>query len=47
MRMNNSQTHAIPHGGWFAPVGDRLPPSFALKRDLFALQVAATAFPYV
>ena len=38
MRMNNSQTHAIPHGDWFATVGNRLPPSFALKRDLLALR---------
>ena len=47
MRMNNSQTHAIPHGDRFATVGNRLLPSFALERDLLALQVGAIAFPYV
>jgi hypothetical protein len=38
MRMNNSRTHAIPRGDWFATVGNRLPPSFALKWDLLALR---------
>jgi hypothetical protein len=38
MRMNNSHTQAIPHGDWFATVDNRLPPSFALKRDLLALR---------
>jgi phosphoenolpyruvate carboxykinase (GTP) len=26
------------HGAWFATLGNRLPPSFALKRDLLALR---------
>jgi hypothetical protein len=47
MRMNNSQTHAIPHGDCFATMGNRLPPPFGLKRDQLALQVAATVFPNV
>ena len=38
MRMNDSQTHAIPYGDWFATLGNRLPPLFALKRDLLALR---------
>lgn len=38
MRMNNSRPGAIPHGDWFATLGNRLPPSFALKRDLLALR---------
>jgi hypothetical protein len=38
MRMNNSQTNAIPHGDWSATVDNRLPPSFALRRDLPALR---------
>lgn len=38
MRMNDSQARAIPHGDWFATLGNRLPPSFALERDLLALR---------
>jgi hypothetical protein len=38
MRMNDSQTGAIPHGDWCATPGNRLPPSFALKRDRLALR---------
>jgi len=36
MRMNHSQTRAIQHGDRFATVGNRLPPSFALKQDQLA-----------
>jgi hypothetical protein len=36
--MNDSQTGAIPRGDWFAALGNRLPPSFALKWDLLALR---------